>query len=302
VSIAIELEEIRVRSLDVDFHELTWKVATTNEDLFDYTFQILRSEGPEGPFDAISPEMSDQYIYIDNFILAFDAYRQLYYKIRVKNKQTGETKEVGPVAKGPQADLVAQELRKHMNLLFREFIGRRCWVFPVRTFGQRCANCWDDSLQKRTVSGCLSCYETGFSFGYLRPIEAWISFDPSPKAEQHTSVGPLQQTDTTARMGYWPPLRPKDLIIEPENLRWRVATVTTTQQVRVPVHQEVGLHRIPSSDIEYRIEFETEQALRDMWLSPARNQTNPHSIDSFKDEEFHKVTQLYFNNNPLVRV
>jgi hypothetical protein len=298
MSVQIEVERLRVRSLDVDFHEISWRLASTTEDIFDYTFQVLRSEAPEGPFEPISEVFEDQYLFIDNQVRRGHSYRQLHYKILVTQKSTGDTKEFGPASQGPEADLVATELRKHMNILFREFIGRRCWVFPVRTFGQRCSECWNDTLQKRTKSGCLSCYDTGFVKGYHRPVEAWISIDPNPSSEQNTSVGPLQQSTTTARMGYWPPVKPRDIIIEAENNRWRVNTISTTQQVRAAVHQELGLHQIPKTDVEYRIEFDIGGALKDLWMGPARNFTNPHDLEGFKDEEIPDIFSLYPTTYP----
>lgn len=295
----VTVEEIGVRSLDIDHLEVSWKVKTTSEDILDYTFQVLRSEGPAGPFDAVSPEMDDRFFYIDNAIYKGHDFRTWFYKIKVRNKQTDEVREFGPADPGPDPDLIANELRKHMNLLFREFIGRRCWVFPVRTFGTRCG-CWNAVLQKRTHSHCLTCFDTGFVRGYLTPIESWISIDPDSKNEQNTNVGPTTQSNTTARMGFFPPVKPRDLIVEPENLRWRVVQGTGTEQLRAPVHQEITIHKIPSTDIEYRLEFDIGDVLSNMWLSPARNYSNPHSLESFTDEEYPKIFQLYGSTYPKV--
>lgn len=300
MAVGITVDEIIVRSLDVDFNEISWKVKATSQDLLDYTFQLLRSEGPAGPFAPISPEMDDRYFYVDNFIRGGHDFRTAFYVIRVRNKQTDETRDFGPADPGPDPDLIATELRKHMNLLFREFIGRRCWVFPVRTFGQRCG-CWNPTLQKRTQSHCATCYDTGFVRGYMTPIEAWMSIDPDPKAEQTMSVGNTSQSNTTARMGFFPPVKPRDIIVEPENARWRVTQVTGTEQLRVVVHQEVQLHKIPITDIEYKIKFDPGGSLSNMWLGPARNFTNPHNLESFRDEEFPKVLQLYPSSYPPVR-
>jgi hypothetical protein len=292
------VERLRVRSLDVDFHEISWRLASTTEDIFDHTFQILRSEAPEGPFEPISEIFEDQYLFVDNQPRRGHIYRQLHYKVLVTQKSTGDQKEFGPASQEPEADLIATELRKHMNILFREFIGRRCWVFPIRTFGQRCSECWNPTLQKRRNSGCLPCFDTGFTRGFHRPVEAWLSIDPSPKAEQNTSVGPTQQTTTTARMGYWPPVKPRDIVVEAENNRWRIVSISTTQQLRAPVHQELQIHQIPKGDIEYRIDFDTEQALKDMWFSPSRNFTNPHDLEGFKDEEIPDIFSLYPTTYP----
>jgi hypothetical protein len=300
VAVALTVDEIGVRSLDVDYNEITWKVRTTTQDVFDYTFQVLRSEGAAGPFEPISVEMDDRYFYIDNFIRKGHDFRTWFYVIRVRNKQTQEFKDYGPADPGPDPDLIATELRKHMNLLFREFIGRRCWVFPVRTFGQRCG-CWNRTLGARTQSHCVTCFDTGFVRGYLTPIEAWMSIDPDPKSEQTMSVGSTTQSNTTARMGFFPPVKPRDLIIEPENQRWRVVQVTGTEQLRVTVHQEVQIHKIPITDIEYKIKFDIGGTLSNMWLAPARNFTNPHNFEAFRDDEYPAVLQLYASSYPPVR-
>lgn len=291
----INVRNLRVRSLDLDFNEITWEIETfvsAKADLLDYTFTLLRSESPEGPFDVIMPATPDRYIFIDNSVKSGNIFRHYYYRVRVTEIATGETKDTASVTLEPEADLIATELRKHMNLLFREFVGRRCWVLPVRTFGQRC-QCWDQTLQKRTRSGCRTCYDTGFIRGYMSPIESWILIDPTANTQQQTNVGELQQQNTTARMSFYPALKPRDLIIEPENARWRVVQVSQTEQVRAPVHQEISMHLVPRSDIEYRIPLHTDTALKDMWLSPSRNFTNPHTLENFENEEIPGIFNLY---------
>ena len=290
--VPLDIRNLKVRSLDVDFNELTWELGPTACDVLDFTFQLFRSESSMGPYEPISVEFEDQFVFVDNNIKGFDLYRQYHYKLWVKDKPSGDIKEFGPFTLAPEADLVALELRKHVNLLMREFIGRRCWVLPRRTFGQRCG-CWDNDLQKRTRSGCVTCFDTGFVRGYMHPIEMWVSIDPNPKSEQHTNVAKLQQKNTTARCGHFPELKPKDVLIEAENLRWRVVSVTPTEQVRAQVHQEVKVHLIPKSDIEYRIPIVTDKALKDLFLSPSRNFSNPQTLTAFEKDEFPGIMNLY---------
>lgn len=299
--VTIDVQKLQVRSLDLDFHEITWELATTTEDILDYTFQLLRSEGPEGPYEDLSTEMEDKYVFIDNFIRRNHAHRTLYYRLRVRHKASGDTKEWGPATHEPEPDLIATEIRKHMNILFREFAGRRCWVLPIRTFGQRCGNCWNATLQKRRQSGCATCFDTGFTRGFLTPVETWVQFDTSAKTEQNMSVGPTQQSNTTARMGYYPPIKPRDIIIEGENRRWRVVQVNKTEQLRSTLHQEVQLHEIPKSDMEYKVRLDLGEALKDLWLSPARNFTNPHNLSNYTDEEIPDTFAIYPTTYPLRR-
>jgi hypothetical protein len=299
--VTIDAQDLRVRSLDVDFHEVSWALAPTTEDILDYTFQLLRSEAPEGPYEPLTVEMEDIYLFVDNVIRRDHIHVRLYYRLRIKHKSSGDIKEFGPVAQDPDPDLIATELRKHMNLLFREFIGRRCWVMPVRTFGQRCTNCYNVITGKRRSSGCYSCFDTSFVRGYHNPIEAWVSIDPPAKTEQNTSIGPLQTQVTTARMGYWPPLKIRDILIESENIRWRVTQVNQTEQLRAAVHQEIQIHRIPPSDIEYKIELNLGAALKDLWLGPSRNFTNPHNLENFKNEEIPDIFSMYPTTYPNQR-
>jgi hypothetical protein len=297
---SINVTKFRVRSLDLDFNELSWEIDTfsgASIDVLDFTFTILRSESPEGPFDAITPPFSDRYLFIDTNINLGNIYRRYYYRIRVTEISTSAVKETASITLEPDADLVATELRKHMNLLFREFIGRRCWVLPARTFGQRCS-CWNPVLQKRTRSGCRTCFDTSFVRGYLSPIEAWVNIDPTANAQQQTNMGELQQQNTTARMGFYPAVKPRDLLIEPDNQRWRIVQVNQTEQVRAPVHQEVSMHLVPKGDVEYTIPLVLEEALKDLWLSPSRNFTNPQNLENFMDEEIPGIYSLYPSTYP----
>lgn len=292
MGVLIELQDLRVRSLDIDFNELSWTLAETSEDVLDYTFQVQRSESPSGPFENLGPAVSDQYSFVDNTHHTGHRWRKYFYQVRVVQVPTGESKCFGPVSKDPDADLIALELRRHMQLLFREFAGRRCWVVPARTFGQRCS-CWNPKLRQRTRSGCQLCFDTGFVRGYLSPIESWVQMDPSPKTEQNTNVGPQQQSNTTARLAWYPPLKPRDVLIEPENRRWRVVQVNQTEQGRASVHQEVQLHEVPPKDIEFAIPLNLDCALKDLWLNPARNFSNPQNLESFMDAELPNIFSLY---------
>lgn len=290
--VLLDIRNFKVTSLDLDFHEVSWSLRDTLEDVYDYTFQVLRSESPEGPFDELSRPFQDKYVFIDNVLQVAHRWRVYYYKLLVTNKLDGTTKAFGPVAKEPIPDLVAQELRRHMQLLFQEFAGRRSWVLPRRTFGQRC-ECWNQVLNKQTRSGCSLCFDTGFVRGYLHPIEVWGQVDPNLKADQNTNVGKIQQSNTTGRFGYYPALRPDDLIIEPENRRWRVVGVSQIEHGRACIFQEVQLHEIPATDVEFAIPLQLDIALKDLWASPIRNYSNPMNLQNFEDEEFPRIVQLY---------
>lgn len=293
----IKIKDFKVRSLDLDFHELSWRVAETQEDVLDYTFQVLRSESPGGPFEPLSKEFKDRYFFIDNTVQNFHRWRTYFYVIKVKNIPTGEEVTTDAVAKEPDPDLITKELRSHLQLLYREFAGRRSWLVPIRTSGQRC-ECWNKILSKQSRSGCISCFDTGFARGYLSPIEIWGQIDPSVKSEQNTNVGAQQQSNTTSRWGHYPPLKPNDIIIEPENRRWRVVAVSQTEHNRARILQEAQLHEIPPGDIEFGIPLKLDEALQDLWMSPSRNYTNPQNLQAFEDQEIPDIFSLYSTTYP----
>lgn len=285
---------IRVTSLDVDFHELTWETLAPEQDVLDYTFTVLRSEAQEGPFEDLTGPFEDKYHFIDNVIQQAHRWRTYWYKVRLTRKATGEYLDFGPASTEPVADLVALEVRRHMRLLFQEFAGRRCVVLPRRTFGQRCG-CWDRVLNKRTRSGCRTCYDTGFVRGYMHPVETWIQVDPSAKTKQNLGVAETQQDNTTMRLGYYPSVKPDDLIIEPENKRWRVVQQNQSEHSRAIVHQEIAVHRVPESDIEFAIPVDFGTALKNLYYTPSRNYTNPHNLQNFESDQIPGIFSIYRN-------
>lgn len=289
----LDLVELKVTSLDVDFHEVTWKTAPTSEDILDYEFYVLRSESEEGPYEDLTGAFVDQYNFVDNIRQLQDRWRRYFYQLRVVRRGSNEERTFGPFSNDPAPDLIAMELRRHMRLLFTEFAGRRCIVLPRRTFGQRCG-CYNTALEKRTRSGCRTCFDTGFVRGYLHPIEVWVQVDPSPKTKQVTGTSHVtQQDNTTMRLGYYPSVKPDDLIIEAENKRWRVVQQNQTEHSRAPVHQELQVHRIPEKDIEYAIPVEFEDALPNLYFTPQRNFTNPQNTKNVGADQLPGIFSLY---------
>lgn len=290
----IKVFDLACNSLDVDYNEVSWKISDTTEDVLDYTFQVLRSESPGGPWEDLSVEFSDRYLFRDILPKPFHVARTLHYLLRVRHKVTQEVVDFGPVCKKPEDDLISLEVKRHMQILMREFAGTRCWILPVRTFGQRCPSCWDTTLQKRTRGSCATCFATGFIRGYLDPVEVWLQVDPgSSLSEQNQNTGPTHQLNTSARVVDFGLGKPRDLLIESDNRRWRINSLSYVEHNRCPIMLEYQLHAIPESDIEYTIQLNLDQALRDMRFSPSRNFTNPFNLSAFRNEEIPKIFALY---------
>lgn len=284
---------LRVRSLDVDRNEVTWEIQNTTTDVLDHTFQVFRSESPEGPFEPVTSLFEDRYLFVDARVPSGYRDRKLWYRLRVTTKRDGTFKDFGPETIQADPDLIAQAIRRNEQTLFTQIAGRRVWLFPKRTFGYRCASCWDFTLNARKRSSCLECFDTGFLRGYLDPIEVWMQIDPHARNVQLQPQQMDTQAATTARMTFYPTVKPGDVIVEQENIRWRVAEVRNTERLRAPIRQEMRLNAIQPSDIEYKLPINLDRALRDIQASPARMFTNPTNLDSAVAEQTPEIFALY---------
>lgn len=282
----LKVINLKVRSLDLDYLDLAWEIEDSEESPYDYTFQVERSEAAMGPWDPVSPEFSDRYLFRDVMVNRAYRFRQYWYRIKVTRKSDSNVEYSSSATLGAEADLIAMEVRRLESLLFEEFVGRQCYLFPVRTFGQRC-KCFDFVSGQRMRSQCLDCYDTTYVRGYLDPISVWAQFDPSGKhVEHHLPYTETTQSNSVARLTNFPPAKPRDLLIEAgENKRWRVERVSTTQRLRATLHQELTLHAVPMSDIEYKLPVNVDSVM-DLVVSPQRNFYNPQHLGATKDFDY----------------
>lgn len=294
-------KDLIVRSFSLDWLEFTWEIENTQLDPHDFEWYVERSESPEGPWDPIAGPFSDRYRFIDNRVNLQHRWRQLYYRIRSTQKaDTSNVVYSSSSTLGAEPDLIAQEIQLLERTVWREFTGRKCYLIPVRTFGQYCPHCMDvagkGSTFRKLRSNCVTCYDTQFARGYLNPIEIYIQFDPSPKSQQLQGTGETQQSNTTARMGNFPLVKPRDIIVEPENRRWRVVQVSSTERLRAKVHHELTLHEIVKGDVEFQIHIDPGD-LRNLEPSPERNFSNPQNLEGFENEGMIGALKAYGYGN-----
>lgn len=292
---ALKAREVKVRSLDVDRVEVSWEVGDT-DDIYSYDIEVLRSESPEGPFEPVSPKFTDRYLFVDARVPYGNYFRKLWYVVRITHRGTGEYTESAPVTGDAEPSLDAQYIRRNEMTLFVQVIGRACWLFKKRTFGPRCPSCWDRVMSKRTRANCKTCFDTGFLRGYHDPIEVYVQIDPASSAKQNNPQQITQFAATSGRMSFYPNVSPGDVIVEAENIRWRVVHVTQTERLRAPIRQDLGLHRLSQSDVEFHLPINLDRALRDIQPSPPRMFTNPTTLEG---AIFERVPNAFANYETL---
>lgn len=273
----LKVTKFVTRTFDLDHVDLFWEIAdfgSAQDVITAYEFTVLRSEGPEGPWDPLSPAFKDTYHFRDFSPNLLHKWRKLYYRLRIVHIESGDEAFTGNVALNAEPDIIALEIQRQEDTLLRQFTGRKCWLFPVRTFGPKCG-CYDSTMGRRTVSNCPTCFDTGYLGGFMTPIECFVQVDPDRNNEANTPTqGTQQPKNTTGRLIAFPPMKPKDMLIEAENRRWRLSTVTATERLRAAVRQELGLHEIQRGDVEYKVPVNL-QDLANQQYAEERNFTNP---------------------------
>lgn len=281
----ILVRNLKVTSLSNDAYDLTWEVEETVEDVRDYDLFVERSEGQEGPFDRISGPLVDEYLFRDVQAPQYYRNRQLYYRFHIVLRTTGEESFSEATLSQAPSDLIAVEIQRLETVMMKEYSARRVIILQRRTFGQRC-HCFDTEKHRLTTRNCTECYGTGFARGYTKPMISLMQFEPSlgraSQSEHITDLGRTQTDIIGARLVVFPLLKANDLIVEVENIRWRVTGAVTYQHLRAAAAQSVTLFQIPENDIEYTVPIENFD-FRTFPATPERAFTNPTNIDAVRE-------------------
>lgn len=290
----IELGPVRVTGFSRRFFDVDWSILPTNDDLQEWQFYLERSEAEAGPFKVVAGPLVDRYHVRDNTTPQISLNRVLFYRVRAVNVSR-HIELISAVAdRDGEEDLIAAEIGSLEYLLFTEFVGTRSWLFPRRTFGQRCPGCWDDVLGKRLDDSCPVCFGTGFSGGYHYPIEFFGQFDQAPLSDQVSTITHHQQVPVSFRCQASPNVVPGDLVITYKNQRLRVVGVSSTARLGVGVHQEVQTIELQPGSIEDAIELKVEH--RELSLTAGRNYTNPQNPEAvgiLADEDLSRLLGRY---------
>jgi len=270
----IEVSSFIVASFDFSYLDLTWAIRETGEDLLDYGFTVLRSEATAGPYELISPEMFDRYRYRDTTVNLRNTSREYHYKLRVRHVPTGTTFETAFATREGDPTPVTARIIELEERYLQEKVGTRLFLFPVRTFGQRCPTCYNQFTGRRRDDACPTCWGTGLSGGFHYPVGFWGQIDPKEHSSQVTTTTHLQTQFTRMRMGPNPAVKPADLVIDRVNTRYRVSSVSPSKHLGVCVHQEVNLVRCALGGIEYKVPLNID----------------PHDVDLVPPREFLNAT------------
>lgn len=274
----ISVRDIKVTGFSRQYYDVFWEIEPTTEDIQEYTFVLERSESEAGPFEAISGELVDRYHVRDNDVYLISSNRTLFYRVRVRHALSGKVEYSDIADRWGKPDLIAQEIVRLETLLFQEFAGGSCFLFPRRTFGQRCPQCWDAVLQKTIDSKCPTCFGTGFSGGYHYPVQFFAQIDEGSLTETVSESDYHQQKMFTFRCPASPELKPLDLFVDFKNRRMRVVSVGGTTRLGVRVRQEVQATLLQPGSIADAVPLKIDH--ENFRSAGRRNYTNPQNLEA----------------------
>ena len=287
----LALKNERVVSYSIEYNDVYWEIESTREDLQEYDFFLERSEAEGGPWDQIAGPMIDIFYVRDNDVPKISHTRRLFYRVRVQNRVSGKELIGGAVSQEGELSLDAQEIVRLEQVLFQEFNGVQTWLYPRRSFGQRCPQCFDRVLNKRTDDSCPTCFGTSFSGGFHSPVEVFAQIDQTNVTEQ---VSPQLHTQTFfygMRCGPTPFVKPLDLLIDNQNRRYRIIDVQTTSRLGVSVRHECRMLLLQRGAIEDTVPLRVDT--RSVRQRPYRVYTNPHVLQGESKIPMDDVLRLY---------
>ena len=250
----LQIDKLNVRSFSLNFLTVDWRIKPTNRPISDFTFTVLRSQSQEETDFRVIQEGITGFTFHDPSSSQKARWRQWYYKVRAV-EVSSKTFTESPVASNQEKpDRIGLSIIRRNELVLRRFVGVKCFILQERTFGQRCNNCWDNIKQRRKLSNCIICFDTGFLGGFFEPIPALVNLSPSAKQVQKMNFGELTPDQTPAWMGNFPELKPRDILIEEhDGKRWRVVNMVPTRKRRSIIHQNLLLTQINLADVEWKI-------------------------------------------------
>ena len=250
------ITNVRVRSFTVHSLHVFWDWEGPGDPL-DYRFMVERSGAAHGPFAPVSGWFRDTYEFVDQTLPRVTGfYTHYYYRIRVQHGPTEEEK-VFPERVGvrleAEPDLYALEAARIEAVRLKQVDGRMVWHFPRRRFGARCS-CYDQVTRKTKRSNCATCFGTTIVGGFNTPVINYVQIIEPQKSVMRANVAEIGVENTYGRFAVHPEPQPGDVIVETENIRWKVGDgITVITKSRAPIRYMAPLSRISRGDAEYQI-------------------------------------------------
>jgi hypothetical protein len=252
---------------------IQWAVSDnigSNYNINDYEFYLQRSFSDTDEFDELTEALEGITEYLDEPQTLARRWSRIFYKLRVKHKNSGEEQLFGPVSihensASPSQHMIAA-IQRHNMYLERLPVGSLSFSFIQRQWGQRCS-CWSPIRGRSDDSSCLMCAGTGWYYPYSSiPIKSYIALNPDIELIKQMDFE-VEADEKHAWASNYPDFKKRDIIIVPgkNNSIYRVSNKRWLGQERNEIGVVQGIHLVPLE-----------------WDEPEKNILNV-SIDEIKD-------------------
>lgn len=254
------LDYLTVTTYDGSSLNISWDFRPDISLISDYKVNIYRAEAPISDinqYDLIASGISaNQYMYIDSSVAQLlDIDRSWFYKLGIYEATNSGIISYQPeqaaYLKNELPDKIFRRIIKQKNLTLK-FSGRNFKVVKKRTWGTHCPDCWDISLQRCTNPNCITCLGTGWINGYYDPISIKGMKNSSPKLNQINMFGEWKTSDSLLYILGFPPLKPKDIIIDDNNHLWTIVQVRTIERLGYIIEQIAQIASISQDELLYK--------------------------------------------------
>lgn len=232
---------------------LRWSIAPTSYPIDDIRFVIFRSNGPNGPWDEVGVAEEGTFQYTDLTVLSAGVHRNYYYVIRAASISKKGFRDSAPFVLEHDPDHIALELVRKKNVYLRVNGGVSLAVLIKKTWGSKCSRCYNQEKKLPSDPDCPSCFGTGFTGGFMRPVFVPGLLNPPKKV----IVDAGMEFDPSAVYGELsnnPILQVKDVIVDRKmNIRYTVENITPTSRRMHLVSQILTLLRVDENSILYTI-------------------------------------------------
>jgi len=245
---------------NIDTREIEW--TSEPEVISGYTLNIYRSQSPETlltEYDLIASGVSPYtYAYQDTSLSGVtNPNADFFYKIEFEG--AGALSGVAFPAVRPvylhdsNTDKFHREILRRKRLVLDRYSGRTLYIIKKRSWGTRCTTCWDPNLYRVTNSHCTECDGTGWVDGYYEPMAITAMINAAPKLNQVTMFGEFMPSDAVLTMLDFPPLAPRDVVVDGRDRRWIIMQVRKLERAGFMIEQNCRLALISQEDIVYNI-------------------------------------------------
>lgn len=246
---------VTVRNPTADSLLVRWSIVPTSYDMSQILFEILRSNGPKGPWEVAGTAEPGAFHYTDYQPVEVHGFRATYYIVRILDISGAGYIDSKPVQLDHDPDNIALGMIRKKNVFLRTRGGVAAAVLLRKRWGPKCPRCWDDVRKLCIQADCPICFGVGIIGGFLNPVFLnGALFNQSVKQYVTVNDARYDAANFALEFANVPPLAPDDLIVDRVvNARYIVKKVTPFTHKMYLVSQTIEVTRKDENDVVYTI-------------------------------------------------